>query len=63
LGVDVVWVSNNGKHEIACRQEYSGMILNDHRTEAQEWLADRVNRFITTFRPRIEQLLREQQMS
>ncbi|MGO9264587.1 MAG: DUF4268 domain-containing protein [Candidatus Binataceae bacterium] len=63
LGVDVEWASNNGKHEIACHQEYSGIILNEHRNDAQEWLVDRVNRFITAFRPRMEQLLREQQIS
>lgn len=63
LGVDVVWKSNNGRHEVSCDHGFSGIILTDHRTAAQDWLADRVNRFITAFRPRIEQLLREQQIT
>jgi hypothetical protein len=62
LGIDVAWKSENGKHEVSCRKEYSGIILKDHRVSAQEWFADRVNRFITTFRPRIEQLIRDQQI-
>jgi Domain of unknown function (DUF4268) len=62
LGVDIAWMSEGGKHDISCRKEYSGTILKEHRASAQEWFADRLNRFITTFRPRIEQLIRDQQI-
>jgi hypothetical protein len=35
-------------------------MLTQRRTEVQAWLGDLVNRFVNTFRPRIEAVLRDQ---
>ena len=60
LGVPgVVWESDGKKHWISSRQSFSGILIEEHREEVRAWLSDRVNRFVTVFRPRIERLLRE----
>jgi len=59
LAVPVEWEANNGKYFIIARHPCSGSILGDHRAAARVWLADRVNRFVTVFRPRVEALLRD----
>lgn len=59
IGSPLIWENVYGKCSVAIRRPYSGRILVDHRKEAQEWLADYVNRFVTVFRPRVEAFLRE----
>jgi hypothetical protein len=40
--------------------KFGDRLLPQYRVEAQEWLGDVVNRFVNTFRPRIESLLRDE---
>jgi hypothetical protein len=47
-------------HWVAIWKTFGDQILTQHRYEAQAWLGDVVNRFVNTFRPRIESLLRDQ---
>jgi hypothetical protein len=63
LGVPVSWEADNGKYFIIARHPSSGSILTDHRSEAKAWLADRINRFVIVFRPRVEALIRELPLS
>ncbi|MGC2033512.1 MAG: DUF4268 domain-containing protein [Steroidobacteraceae bacterium] len=49
LTIPVEWESNDGKYMIIARRPYPGKILNEHRSDAKTWLADRVNRFVTVF--------------
>lgn len=60
----VSWEADDGgKYQVIARHPSSGSILNDHRSKAKAWLADRVNRFVTVFRPRVEALIRELSLS
>jgi|HubBroStandDraft_4_1064222.scaffolds.fasta_scaffold00671_3 hypothetical protein len=59
LSVPVEWEAKDGKYFIIARYPCSGTILTDLRSDAKAWLADRVNRFITVFRPRIAALLQD----
>jgi hypothetical protein len=59
LGCPVSWESDGSKHWVACKQVYHGVLLKEHRAEVKAWLADRANRFINVFRPRIAALLQE----
>ena len=45
---------------VATWHTFGDQILTNHRNEAQAWLGDVVNRFVNTFRPRIESLLRDE---
>ncbi len=45
---------------VIIRREFGPDILTKRRSETQQWLGDRVNRFVSIFRPRIESLLREE---
>jgi hypothetical protein len=59
LGVPVAWTSDGAKHYVSARESFLGSLLDERRNEIITWLADRVNRFVTVFRPRIEKLLKE----
>lgn len=60
LGVPVDWHVAQGKGWVVAKEAYSGVILKDHRREAQEFMRDRVNRFVNVFRGRIERLARSE---
>lgn len=45
---------------VAVWRKFGDQMLTQRRTEVQAWLGDVVNRFINTFRPRIESLLRDE---
>jgi hypothetical protein len=57
LGVPTEWQSDGKKHWVFARQNYPGSLLGDHAEELRSLLADRVNRFVTVFRPRIKSLV------
>lgn len=59
LGGQIGWESDGEKHWIIERKPFTGVLLEEHRGEVIDWLAERVNKFITVFRPRIEKLLKE----
>lgn len=61
LGVPVRWESNGIKHTIVAEVRYSGGELEDHKDELYEFMADRVNRFINVFRPRLEKIADQQE--
>ena len=52
LGVPASWDSDGRKHYISSQERFTG-ILDEHRKQVQSWLADRVNRYVNVFRPRI----------
>ena len=60
LGVDVEWRSKNGQNWVIIFKDFPGVLLTDSRKAVQKWLADHTERFISVFRPRIDQILREQ---
>lgn len=60
LGVAVDWRSKDGQNGVSIVKEFPGELLTDSRVAVQKWLADHTERFISVFRPRIDQILREQ---
>jgi len=60
LGVDVEWRSKNGQNWVIIVKDFPGELLTDSREAVQKWLADHTERFVSVFRPRIDQLLRKQ---
>ena len=59
LGVSVQWDSDGTKHWISSYENYSGSLIDDHAEEIQQMMADRVNRFVNVFRPRLVKLAEE----
>jgi hypothetical protein len=59
LGVPVSWESDGAKHWIIDREFFTGVLIEEHRSQIHSWFIDRVNRFINVFRPRIERAVRE----
>jgi hypothetical protein len=57
-GLPLEW--NADDHWVAVWQPFGENMLTDRRAEVQAWLGDVVNRFVNTFRPRIEAVLRDQ---
>lgn len=60
LGVVVEWRTKNGQSFVIITKDFPGDLLIDSREAVQRWLADHAERFISVFRPRIDQILREQ---
>lgn len=60
LGVEVDWRSEGqDKYYVIAQQGYRAVGDARGRAEVIDWLRDRLNRFVTVFRPRIEALLRD----
>jgi hypothetical protein len=59
LGVPIRWDSDGSKHWISSWETYKGSLLDEHAEELQEMMADRVNRFVNVFRPRLVKLINE----
>jgi len=60
LGIPVQWDSDGKKHWISAPEtSYTGRLIEDHGPEVQTMMADRVNRFVNVFRPRLEKLVSE----
>jgi hypothetical protein len=64
LGTRVSWSTKNGRGEeqkfVIVDGKFHGDLLVDSREPVARWLADHLERFISVFRPRIDQILREQ---
>jgi len=60
IGIPVEWDSDGKKHVISApERSYSGRLIEDHGPEVQAMMADRVNRFVNVFRPRLQKLVEE----
>ena len=51
---------SRGQAFVIIIKNFPGELLTDSKEAVQKWLADHTERFISVFRPRIDQLLREQ---
>jgi len=60
VGEKLEWQSNSGKHRIGLSTKFADLRSDVHRPAIKAWLADRANKFVNAFRPRIERLLSEQ---
>lgn len=60
IGQPVQWESNDKWHSVQIWREFGSQMLTQRRAEVQAWLGDLMNRFVNTFRPRIEAVLRDQ---
>lgn len=60
IGQQLVWNRDDKGQSIAVWNKFGDRLLPQYRVEAQAWLGDVVNRFVNTFRPRIESLLRDE---
>jgi hypothetical protein len=59
LGVPVEWRSDGAKHWVVTERKFPGPILEASAAEAPRTLVDWTNRYVNTFRPRLEKLARE----
>lgn len=59
LGVPVEWKSDGAKHWISTEKKFPGPILEASAAEARRKLVDWTNRYVNTFRSRLEKLTRE----
>jgi hypothetical protein len=59
LGVPVEWKSDGVKHLITTERKFPGPILEASAAEVRRKLVDWTNRYVNTFRPRLEKLARE----
>lgn len=57
LGVPVEWTSKDGKHRISSSKKFPDLKDPTYRTEIKDFLADRSNRFVNVFRPRIKRII------
>ena len=58
LGTDADWqAEGDGKYSIVTRKPFPSVTDPKYRAEIIQWLRDTANRFVTTFRPRIQTLL------
>ena len=62
LGVKVEWHTRekDGQNWVIIQRQFPGALMDDSRKAVQKWLVDITERFIAVFRPRIDQLVREQ---
>ena len=60
IGQPVQWRSTDKWQSVQIWREFGDQMLTQRRAEVQAWLGDLVNRFVNTFRPRIEAVLRDQ---
>lgn len=60
LNMPVKWQSDGTKHSIMSVQSFgAGSLIEDHGEAVRTMMAERVNGFISTFRPRLSRLVRE----
>ncbi|MFZ2279992.1 MAG: DUF4268 domain-containing protein [Prosthecobacter sp.] len=60
IGQPVQWASSDKWHSVQIWRDFGDQMLTQQRAEVQEWLGDLMNRFVNTFRPRIDAVLRDQ---
>lgn len=51
---------STGAYTIVSRMYYSGGELEEHKEELYDFMADRVNRFVDVFRPRLGKIADQQ---
>lgn len=57
IGVPVDWVTSGGRHRIHSRKRFPDIRDPEYRDDIHAFLADRANRFVNTFRHRIERIV------
>lgn len=57
LNLPIEWESTDGKHSITTSTRFPDLRAAMYREPMKSWLSTRVNRFVNTFRPRLERLL------
>ena len=59
LGIPVQWASDGRKHTVSSSEPgFRGQLIEDHGPKVRAMMADRVNRFVNVFRPRLERMVR-----
>lgn len=56
IGLQVSWKSDGEKHKIANRLAITNMRSNENKDKLIKYYSDTVNRFINTFRPRLQRI-------
>ncbi len=57
IGIPIVWESTDGKYKIADRLNVGDLRSDANRDQIKQFFADRINRFVNTFRPRLERIV------
>jgi hypothetical protein len=58
IGIPVQWESDGTKHWISAPEtSYRGRLIEDNGPAVRAMMADRVNRFVNVFRPRLEKIV------
>ena len=60
IGQQLDWNRVDKGQSIAVWHKFGDRLLPLYRADAQKWLGDVVNRFVNSFRPRIESVLRDE---
>jgi len=53
------WESEGGEHKIVVRRQFDDLRSPGNREQIKQWFADPINRYLSTFRPKIERILAE----
>lgn len=60
IGIPIEWDSDGHKHWISAPEVgYSGQLIEDNGPAVRAMMADRVNRFVKVFRPRLQKLVEQ----
>lgn len=57
LGLDVEWDSIDGKNTVTIKRNFDELFAESNREEIKRFFSDSVNRFVNTFRPRLQKIL------
>lgn len=59
LGIDVEWRSSGGKNMILISKRFDDLFADRHRDEIMQFFSETVNRFVNTFRPRLQRIVED----
>lgn len=57
LDIDVEWSSMGGKNRIFISKNFDDLFSQENRGEIKQFFADTVNRFVNSFRPRLQRIV------
>lgn len=59
ISMPVDWESKDGKHRVLVKINFPDLKSAGYREAIRTWFSDQINRFVNTFRPRIERIVEE----
>lgn len=59
IGIPLTWTSDGDKHSIGSDLSITDVRARENESELMEFYSDRINRFVNTFRPRLQRISRD----